>query len=86
MPHLRGNTGVAERTIFWRSTRWGVQHAARQGSWKYVRRPEGEFLFDLSRDPQEKENLAGSQRQVVERLRGLYAEWEAGVLPPIEPL
>jgi arylsulfatase A-like enzyme len=86
MPHLRGNTGVAERTIFWRSTRWGVQHAARQGNWKYVRRPEGEFLFDLSRDPQEKENLAGSQRQVVERLRGLYAEWEAGVLPPIEPL
>jgi arylsulfatase A-like enzyme len=95
MPHLRGNTEPTERTIFWRSNRWGLQHAARQGSWKYLRldtkhprstRPEtGELLFDLSRDPQEKENLAASQPEVLTRMRQLYEEWEGAMLPPIEP-
>jgi arylsulfatase A-like enzyme len=95
MPHLRGGATI-ERTLFWRSTRWGLQHAVRQGTWKYLRidtrqegsrRPEtGELLFDLGRDPQERENLASRQPEVVERFRRLYAEWEAGVLPPIEPV
>jgi arylsulfatase A-like enzyme len=96
LPHLRGNAGLTERTVFWRSTRWGVQHAVRQGDWKYLRfntrhpeatRPDiGELLFDVGRDPAEKENVAGSHPEILERLRRLYAEWEAGVLPPIEPV
>ena len=96
LPPLRGNSGVTERTVFWRSNRWGLQHAVRQGDWKYLRidtrqprstRPEtGELLFDLRRDPQEKENVAAAQPEVLDRLRRLYTEWEAGVLPPIEPV
>jgi arylsulfatase A-like enzyme len=96
LPHLRGATEVVERTVFWRSNRWGLQHAARQGNWKYLRidtrhpratRPEaGELLFDLSEDPQERKNLAASHPEVLDRLRRLYAEWEAGALPPIEPV
>jgi arylsulfatase A-like enzyme len=96
LPHLRGEAGVAERTVFWRSTRWGVQHAVRQGDWKYLRidtrqararRPDtGEFLFDVGRDPQETQNLAPSRPEVLDRLRRLYAEWEAGMLPAIEPV
>lgn len=96
LPHLRGDTAPVERTVFWRSTRWGLQHAVRQGDWKYLRldtrsnrssRTEtGELLFDLRRDPQERENLAAGESEVVNRLRGLYAAWEAKVLPPIEPV
>jgi arylsulfatase A-like enzyme len=96
LPHLRGDTPAVERTVFWRSNRWGLQHAVRQGNWKYLRmdtrnprstRPEtGELLFDLERDPQERVNLAAGRPEVVEQLRRLYAEWEAGVLPPIEPV
>jgi arylsulfatase A-like enzyme len=96
LPHLRGETGPVERTVFWRSTRWGVQHALRQGDLKYLRidtrhprgkRPEtGELLFDLRQDPQERKNLAATNPQVVEKLRGLYAEWESRVLPAIEPV
>jgi arylsulfatase A-like enzyme len=92
--HLKGNSAPAERTVFWRSTRWGVQHAVRQGNWKYLRidtrhprakGPEtGEMLFDLSRDPQERNNLAASEPEVLMRLRRLYEGWETGVLPPIE--
>jgi len=96
LPHLRGNAGLTERTIFWRSNRWGLQHAVRQGYLKYLRietpqarakrRDKGEFLFDLSRDPRETENLAGSRPDVLERLKRLYAEWEAGVMQAIEPV
>jgi len=96
LPHLRGDAGISERTVFWRSNRWGLQHAVRQGDWKYLRldsphpratRPEtGELLFDLRRDPRETENLAGSHPEILDRLRRLYAEWEASVLPPIEPV
>jgi arylsulfatase A-like enzyme len=95
-PHLRGEVATSERTVFWRSTRWGVQHAVRQGDWKYLRvdarqararRPDtGEFLFDLGRDPQEKRNLAADRPEILERLRRAYAEWEAGMLAPIEPV
>jgi arylsulfatase A-like enzyme len=96
LPHLRGEAPTTERTVFWRSTRWGVQHAVRQGNWKYLRidaaqararrQETGEFLFDLETDPQEKQNLAASRRDLLDRLRTLYGGWEAGVLPPIEPV
>jgi len=96
LPHLRGDAPVAERTVFWRSNRWGVQHALRQGHWKYLRidtpqaraprRDTGEFLFDLQNDPREMQNLAAAQPEVLDRLRRLYAEWDRSVLPAIEPM
>jgi arylsulfatase A-like enzyme len=94
LPHLRSGTAPSERTLFWRSNRWGLQHAVRQGDWKYLRidKPQGkrsetgELLFDLGRDPQERKNLAESQPEVLDRLRSLYTAWEAKVLPSIEPV
>ena len=86
LPHLRGNAAASERTVFWRSTRWGVQHAVRQGDWKYLQVAGSEHLFDLGRDPFEKEDLAASQPEILQKLRGIYAEWEQGMLPPIEPM
>jgi arylsulfatase A-like enzyme len=94
MPHLRGDAGAVERTVFWRSNRCGIQHAVREGDWKYLRRTSlqgnsgadfGQFLFDVNSDPREMRNLAGEQPEVLERLRQRYADWEAGVLAPIEP-
>ena len=94
LPHLRSGTAPSERTLFWRSNRWGLQHAVRQGDWKYLRidKPQGkrsetgELLFDLRHDPQERKNLAASQPEVLDRLRSLYTAWEAEVLPSIEPV
>jgi arylsulfatase A-like enzyme len=86
MAHLRGEAQVAERTVFWRSTRWGVQHAVRQGNWKYVRKDNEEFVFDLGKDPAEKENLAQKEKERLAQLRSTYEKWEAGVLPAIEPM
>jgi arylsulfatase A-like enzyme len=86
MPHLRGASPAAERTVYWRSTRWGIQHALRQGNWKYLRKGDDEFVFDLVKDPSENENLAPKEKERLKQLRGMYEKWEAGVLPPIEPM
>jgi arylsulfatase A-like enzyme len=96
LPHLQSAAAPSERTVFWRSTRWGVQHAVRQGNWKYLRidtrqanarrSDTGELLFDLARDPRETRNLAASHPDIVERLRRLYTDWESKMLPPIEPV
>ena len=43
-------------------------------------------MFDLSKDPAEKENLAQKEKERLGQLRGMYEKWEAGVLPPIEPV
>jgi arylsulfatase A-like enzyme len=96
-PYLRGEATVSERTVFWRHTRLGLQRAVRQGKWKYLRIDKqppgakmrldtGEFLFDLEADPRETTNLAGKHPEIVERLRTLYADWEASLLTPIEPV
>jgi arylsulfatase A-like enzyme len=95
-PYLRGTAPVSDRTVFWRSTRLRIQHAVRQGKWKYLRidkqppgtmRPDtGEFLFDLEADQRETRNLAAAHPDVLARLRAVYEEWNAGVLPSIEPV
>lgn len=85
LPQLRGNA-VVERTVYWRSTRWGLQHALRQGNLKYVKKDNEEFVFDLGKDPSEKENLAGKDKDTLDRLRGMYEKWNAGLLQPIEPV
>jgi choline-sulfatase len=62
--------------------RWGVGtefRLVRDGDYKYVAfRDAPELLFDLSEDPLEQENLApdatGTDRQALERLRGVVAE------------
>lgn len=96
-PHLRSDATASDRTVFWRNTRLGGQRAVRQGKWKYLRVDKappsdrmradtGEFLFDLDADPRETTNLATKHPDILQGLRKLYAEWEAGVLAPIEPV
>jgi len=63
-----------------------LHHAVRQGDWKYLQIAGSEHLFELGRDPFEKEDLAASQPEILQKLRGVYAEWEQGMLPPIEPV
>ena len=71
-PHLFQNAAVSSRELFWQTgqhaeLRRGTWTALRSGNNKYVGQPDGsEYLFDLSTDPNEQENLAVVQ---PERLR-----------------
>jgi arylsulfatase A-like enzyme len=75
-----------ERTLFWRAKRGeGVWWGVREGSLKYVARTDSnkkqEHLFDLSRDPGEKDNLLAAREADAARLRGLLTAWENEVNP-----
>jgi arylsulfatase A-like enzyme len=78
LPVCAGTRPAYDRTFCWRTT---TESAARMGRWKYLRESSGEQLFDLSSDPGEKVNLRNNQVEVFERIKNLYGEWNARMLP-----
>ena len=73
-----------ERTLYWRKPRGEtLWKGVRQGSLKYVGQKQGdtyrEYLFDLSSDLPEKENLKDARPGDLARLKQLYDTWEEKV-------
>ncbi len=83
MPIITGAATEVPRTLFWRTR--GEQKAVRSGKWKYITqypgRSERNFVFDLSLDIGERNDIAWSpQGQAVAReLRQKLDEWEASI-------
>ncbi|MFV2067534.1 MAG: sulfatase-like hydrolase/transferase [Pirellulales bacterium] len=74
------------RTLFWRARRADrTWKAVRSGKLKYIWRQDGdqldEFLFDLSKDCAESNNLIDVLPDGAQRLKGQLAEWERQVRP-----
>lgn len=82
MPVMTGEK-IKERKLFWRTYQRKKQKAIRQGDWKYLQDENGEYLFDLSMDPQEKHNLRDTEQTIFNKLKKAYAEWEKTVLQPV---
>jgi len=77
---------VQSRTLFWRARRGErTWRAVRDGSLKYLSRQDGtaltEWLFDLTADPAEKEDLSARRPDDAKRLKALLADWEREVRP-----
>jgi arylsulfatase A-like enzyme len=86
MPLMTGRAKPAIRTFYWRTIRV-PQKAMREGNWKYLKEGDKEYLFDLSKDAGEKNDLKESQKEIFEKLKHKYGEWEKTVLtPPISQL
>lgn len=78
------NQPVQKRTLFWRARRGQrTRKAVRDGFLKYIRLQEGddvkEYLFDLERDPAEKNNLFSERKEDVQKLKILLKNWEEKV-------
>lgn len=78
------NQPIQKRTLFWRARRGNnTRKAVRDGSLKYIWLKQEdeikEYLFDLERDPAEKDNLFNSRRDDVQRLKILLENWEKEV-------
>lgn len=82
--HVATQREDIRRTLFWRGKRgdrtwWGL----RDGDLKYVRKTESgetmEWLYDLTNDIGEKNDLRQDRKQDVTRLRTLMSDWEADV-------
>ena len=78
LPVLRGESGVHDRALFWRTRR---RAAARIGRWKYVQEGDAETLYDLGVDLGEKTDLKSRQPAAFAEAKRQYSAWVAGMLP-----
>ena len=83
MPVCMGKKTSFSRTLFWRMAQEDQYKAVRDGDWKYLKDEKGEYLFDLSKDPGEKNDLKEKQKDIFESLKSKYATWEKSVLSPV---
>ena len=78
LPLLTGQEPPRERTFYWRVNRNDRQQKAiRHGKWKYIQDAMMPLLFDLERDIGEREDLGYRHPEVLAKLQGLLADWEA---------
>nr|WP_294905763.1 sulfatase-like hydrolase/transferase [uncultured Lacibacter sp.] len=83
LPVLTGKQQVLPRTFYWRITQRRNQHAILDHNWKYIVDETGEYLFDLSVDEGEKNNLIKTNVAKAEELKKKYKSWELSVLTPL---
>ena len=83
MPILTGAEKEVDRTLYWRIFQRKKQQAVRDGKWKYLRDEKGEYLFDLSVDPGEKNDLKSKEEGTFEMMKEKFDKWEKTVLEPI---
>ena len=82
-PLLMAQQTNNDRTFYWRVHQRNRQKAIRDGNWKWLQDEKGEYLFDLSVDPGEKNNLREKQPAKFETLKKKFELWEATMLKPI---
>jgi arylsulfatase A-like enzyme len=83
LPVCTGKKKIFDRTLYWRLFQDGSQKAIRQGNWKYLQYDKGEFLFDCTNDPGEKNDLKEKYPEIFSQLKNKYSEWELTVLKPV---
>jgi arylsulfatase A-like enzyme len=84
MPMLTGKKKEEKRTLYWRIFQRRNYQAVRDGNWKWLRDDKGnEYLFDLSIDPIEQNNLKDKFPETFLKLKSKFSAWEKTVLAPI---
>ena len=79
-PVWEGRAPELERTLFWRSgTDASKQTAVRRGNWKLIVDGPHTYVFDLSTDLSERNDLARWRQDIAQQLHPLLAAWEAAV-------
>ena len=80
IPFLSGKDQSApHEALMWR---WVSQSAIRKGKWKLLRGGDREYLFDLSADIEEKQNLLLKHSKVATELRQELRAWSETLQPP----
>jgi arylsulfatase A-like enzyme len=80
LPILEGKAAPVERTLFFRNIVGGrQQRAVRKGNWKVLVDGPNTFVFDLSKDVGERQDLASTRGDIARALRPLIAAWEKDV-------
>ena len=83
IPYLDGsNRAKPHDRLFWRA---GPIWAARVGDWKLIYAADRYWLYDLSKDIGEINNLAAERRDIVKTIKASYAQWNSGNIEPLWP-
>jgi len=85
LPYIRGEReGVPHDTLFWRE---GHQQTVLNNGWKLIRtaRPDNRWLFNLSIDPTEQNNLAATEPARADALEALLDAHNAEQAQPMWP-
>jgi arylsulfatase A-like enzyme len=83
MPFLTGkNKRSPHEVLCWRN---GENAGVRKGNWKLFKGGDHYWLFDLSKDVGEQQNVAGKYPQIVEELKQELQKWEAQMRAPQWP-
>ncbi len=83
MPILTGKKNDIDRTLYWRISQMRKHKAIREGKWKYLQDEKGEYLFDLSADQAEQNDLKTKEKKRFEKMKSEFDNWEKTVLAPI---
>ena len=82
-PFLAGKKiGSPHETLFWSN---GPNTAIRHGDWKLVKSGNSKWLYDLSKDIGEKDNLSDSRPEQLQELETLLRDWQEQMSPPKWP-
>jgi len=65
--------------LYWR---WAGQYAIRSGNWKYLKAGNRDYLFDLSTEEHESENLIQQFPSIANRLKKKLIAWSEEQLEP----
>jgi arylsulfatase A-like enzyme len=80
LPIVEGREAPVERTLYFRNTTGGrQQRAIRKGNWKLLVDGPNTFVYDLSKDIGERNDLASARSDLARTLRPLLAAWEKEV-------
>jgi arylsulfatase A-like enzyme len=72
LPVLADGKPSSRKDMFWKRR---AKEAARVGNWKWVRNDSGTFLFDLSKDVGEKNNLIDKMPEKAAEMEGHFTAW-----------
>ncbi|MBK0383698.1 sulfatase-like hydrolase/transferase [Pedobacter sp. SD-b] len=81
VPFLSGKNTVSPHDyLFWR---FWTQTAVRDSKWKFINAGnKGTYLFDIDKDPEEKNNLVHKYPEIAEKLKGKLQDWAKQLVPP----
>ena len=83
LPFLSGKVdGSPHDVLFWSN---GPNVAIRKGHWKLVKSYDNVWLFDLSHDLGEENNLAETRPEIVEQLEADLLQWKSQMAKPAWP-
>ncbi len=77
LPVLNGTKEISNRALYWK---FWQQTAIRKSGWKYLKTGnEGEYLFDMTKDEPEKNNVIADNPGVAAELKRDLTSWAEGL-------